>query len=62
MCIRDRVACFDLAKAFDYLNRGLLYGLLARAGCPAGVLRAYRAFLEGMVVHIQVPNHVGPAH
>eukprot|EP00969_Alexandrium_andersonii_P176033 7783649-Alexandrium_andersonii.AAC.1 len=34
-----QVACFDLAKAFDYLNRELLYELLGRAGCPKGVLR-----------------------
>eukprot|EP00969_Alexandrium_andersonii_P176647 7810848-Alexandrium_andersonii.AAC.1 len=41
---------FDLFKAFDRLDRGLVVQLMALAGWPMGVLRAYSGFMQELRV------------
>eukprot|EP00969_Alexandrium_andersonii_P000617 26498-Alexandrium_andersonii.AAC.1 len=42
---------FDLFKAFDQINRPLMYALMATAGVPKQVLGPYVRYLEGVRVH-----------
>ena len=41
----------DVYKLFDQIQRDLLYEILNKAGMPAGVLGAYKIFIEGMTVY-----------
>ena len=49
----------DIYKCFDQVNRHLVYGILEEAGCPKGVITAYRAFQESVAVHNAVAGGYG---
>ena len=51
----------DLAKAFDTVNRDLLWRVLARFGCPRKCLAMIRAFHEGMSAKVSVGGTLSDA-
>ena len=48
------IAFVDLAKAFDTVNRDMLWTVLTRFGCPPRFLTILRAFHEGMSARVSV--------
>ena len=49
----------DIANIFDQIIRKLVYKLAASAGMPRGVLRAYKIFLEQLLVYNCLAGGVG---
>ena len=41
----------DIAKFFDQIKRAMLYQVAAAAGMPTGVLTAYKAYLENLLLY-----------
>ena len=53
----------DLCKAFDTVNRELLWQVLARFGCPARFVEAIKAFHTGMYASVSAAGDVSePFH
>ena len=52
------LAFIDLTKAFDTVNRDLLWDVLAKFGCPAHFLSVLQAFHEGMVARVVMGGHL----
>ena len=52
-------AVADIMKFFDQIRRQLVYRIAKAAGMPDKVLRAYRAYLEGMKVYNCLAGGVG---
>ena len=52
----------DVRKCFDAILRRLVYMLLWMAGCPSGVIRAYKAMMEALVVYISTAGGLGQPH
>ena len=48
------IAFVDLAKAFDTVNRDMLWTVLAKFGCPPRFMTILRAFHEGMSARVSV--------
>ena len=56
---KDLYAVFvDLCKAFDTVNRDLLWQVLTRFGCPARFIAAIKAFHSGMYASVSVAGDV----
>ena len=49
----------DLQKAFDQIQRDMLYELLAEAGLPKEVLEPYMRFQGGMAVYNTIGESIG---
>ena len=52
------LAFIDLTKAFDTVNRDLLWEVLTKFGCPAHFLAVLQAFHEGMVARVVMGGHL----
>ena len=52
------VAFIDLTKAFDTVNRQLLWGILSKFGCPPQFLTVLRAFHDGMTASVLVDGQL----
>jgi len=50
-------AFIDLTKAFDTVNRTLLWGILSKFGCPPQFLAVLREFHDGMIAKVVVGGH-----
>jgi len=50
-------AFIDLAKAFDTVNRDLLWKILRKFGCPPTFVEIIRKFHEGMQARVSVGGH-----
>ena len=48
------IVFFDFRKAFDSVNRKMLWKFLEKFGCPRKLLRIVRAFHEGMKGKISI--------
>ena len=46
----------DLQKAYDSVDRELLWKVLARAGIPAGIIAVIRKFLVGMRARVRMDD------
>ena len=51
------LAFIDLTKAFDTVNRPLLWGILSKFGCPPQFLAVLREFHDGMTARVVVGGH-----
>jgi len=51
------LAFIDLTKAFDTVNRSLLWGILSKFGCPPQFLAILREFHDGMTAKVVVGCH-----
>jgi len=51
------LAFIDLTKAFDTVNRTLLWGILSKFGCPPQFLAVLREFHDGMTAKVVVDGH-----
>jgi len=51
------VAFIDLTKAFDTVNRDLLWKVLSKFGCPPHFLQMLRAFHNSMSARVTVGGH-----
>ena len=49
----------DIAKFFDHIRRDLVYRTCEATGMPAGVLRAYAAYVENLKVYNCVVGWMG---
>ena len=52
----------DIRKCFDAIIRQLVYFLLWIAGCPRGVITAYRNMMERMIVYNMLTSGLGKPH
>ena len=52
---------FDLTKAFDSVDRNLLWSLLERIGCPPNFTRIIRSFHEGMCGRVSANGSLSAA-
>ena len=52
----------DIWKCFDQHQRALLYDLLAHAGFPGPILKAYNAFHENLPYHNTIGQGLGAPH
>ena len=52
----------DIRKCFDAIIRQLVYFLLWIAGCPRGVITAYRNMMEHMIVYNTISSGLGKPH
>lgn len=52
----------DIYKCFDQINRPLLYSILERAGIPARVLVAYKAFQEDVEIRNSLAGGLGESY
>jgi len=50
-------AFIDLTKAFDTVNRTLLWGILSKFGCPPQFLAVLREFHDGITAKVVVGGH-----
>ena len=50
-------AFIDLRKAFDTVNRDLLWKVLSKFGCPPHFLQILREFHDGMSARVAVGGH-----
>ena len=41
----------DIAKFFDQVRRGVVYKMAAAVGIPPMILRAYRAYIENLLLY-----------
>ncbi|CAB1100204.1 unnamed protein product [Ectocarpus sp. CCAP 1310/34] len=48
--------CFDLKKAYDSVNRELLWSVLARAGIPEEMIAVIRQFHDGMQAWVRMDD------
>ena len=48
------LAFMDLTKAFDTVNRELLWNVLTKAGCPPKFINILKAFHNGMFARVKV--------
>ena len=46
----------DLAKAFDTVDRDLLWAMLAKAGCPDKYIRVIKLLHDGMSARVRIDN------
>ena len=54
---RDLHMCFvDLSKAFDTVDRPMLWEVLRRSGCPEGFVLLIRSLHDGMEARVRVGN------
>jgi len=51
------LAFIDLTKAFDTVNRDLLWKVLSKFSCPPHFLQKLRAFHDGMSARVTVGGH-----
>ena len=51
------LAFIDLTKAFDTVNRDLLWKVLSKFGCPPHFLQMLRALHDGMLARVTVGGH-----
>jgi len=51
------LAFIDLTKAFDTVNRDLLWKVLSKLGCPPHFLHMLRAFHNGVSARVTVGGH-----
>jgi len=51
------LAFIDLTKAFDTVNRSLLWGIHSKFGCPPQFLVVLREFHDGMTAKVVVGGH-----
>ena len=56
------VTALDIYKAFDQVQRPILYVLLFKAGFPMGALRAYAVLMEHLQVHNALAAGLGQQH
>ena len=49
----------DIYKCFDQVQRPLIYKLLEQAGMPAGILSAYKRYMDQVLVHNAVAGGLG---
>ena len=52
----------DIAKFFDQLRRPMLYRVAEAAGMPPKVLKAYKAYLEALIVYNVLAGRIGKPH
>ena len=52
----------DIAKFFDHVRRGIVYEMVAAAGVPPMVLRAYKAYIENFLIYICLAGGIGRPH
>ena len=52
---------FDLTKAFDSVDRNLLWSLLERIGCPPNFIRIVRSFHDGMCGRVSANDNLSAA-
>ncbi|XP_061884956.1 uncharacterized protein LOC133635724 [Entelurus aequoreus] len=51
------MAFVDLSKAFDTVNRDLLWAVLLRVGCPRKFVNILQSFHEGMMAQVTTGGH-----
>ena len=52
----------DIATCFDQIKRAMLYQVVAAAGMPTGVLIAYKAYLETLLLYNVLAGGIGAPH
>ena len=52
----------DIAKFFDQIKRAMLYQVVAAAEMPTGVLAAYKAYLESLLLYNGLAGGIGVPH
>ena len=48
-----------IAKFFDQVRRGILYSMAVAAGMPPMILRAYKAYIENLLLYNCLAGGVG---
>ena len=49
----------DIAKFFDQVRRGIVYKMAVAAGMPPMILRAYKAYIENLLLYNCLAGGVG---
>lgn len=55
------MAFIDLTKAFDTINREMLWDVLAKFGCPPKFVNILKLFHEGMMARVSIGDHESEA-